>query len=57
MARNKNDQPEQTGEDHEILDREKEQTVDSIPLDDLNKDLQDEKKKHKSKDSSSSEEY
>ncbi|MBV6682999.1 hypothetical protein KV679_04735 [Bacillus sp. JRC01] len=56
MEKNKNDQPEQTGENRENLDREKEQTVDSIPLDDLKKDLHDEKKKHKSKDSSLSEE-
>ncbi|MFS8186722.1 hypothetical protein [Rossellomorea marisflavi] len=56
MSKDENVQPKRESDDRDIPNPEKEQTVDSIPLDELHKDLKDEKKKHKSKDSSSSEE-
>ncbi|MTH55581.1 hypothetical protein GKZ89_19490 [Bacillus mangrovi] len=56
-TKHQKDHPEQVPTDKESLhDKfESEQNVDSIPLDDLKKDMQDEKKKDKTKDNSSSE--
>ncbi|MCA1062101.1 hypothetical protein QTG56_19575 [Rossellomorea sp. AcN35-11] len=58
MSTRKNDHPEQINQDHDgILDQhESERNVDPIPLDDLKKDLRDEKKKHQTKEESSSKE-
>ncbi|WP_347880571.1 hypothetical protein [Metabacillus flavus] len=56
-TKHRNEHPEQVPTDNESMhDKfESEQTVDSIPLEDLKKDMQDEKKKHKTKSDSDSE--
>ncbi|OMP68065.1 hypothetical protein [Domibacillus epiphyticus] len=57
LNKGKMDNPDQMNTEREsIYDKfEEEQTVDSIPLEDLRIEQQDEKKKHHTKDSSSSE--
>ncbi|WP_241156740.1 hypothetical protein [Bacillus sp. FJAT-42376] len=57
-TKHKKDHPEQVPTENESLHDqfESEQNVDSIPLEDLKQDLQDEKKKHETKSHSDSEE-
>lgn len=56
-TKHRKDHPEQVPTDKESMHDqfEEEQNVDSIPLEDLKQDMQDEKKKHKTKNDSDSE--